>query len=327
MILSFEIIAPFLQPNLQEKADTANGKIFPALINKYRVCAKSLNLPARNHQKDMFTFNCKGRLVQATEPMIMGIMNITPDSFYEGSRFQHPGIILRQAEKMIAEGVDIIDIGGQSTRPGAEMISAATEAERVIAVIRSIHQRFPDTLISIDTYHSRVAREAVEAGASFINDISAGSLDPDMFTVAASAKVPYVCMHMKGSPANMQTQASYEDVTREVLDFFVLQKEKCRLAGINDIIIDPGFGFAKSISHNFELLKNLEVFKVLGCPILLGISRKSTIYKTLNIQPADALNGTTVLHTFGLLQGADILRVHDVKEARQAIILLRELTR
>ena len=269
----------------------------------------------------MFTLNCKGRLLLADKPLVMGIINVTPDSFYEASRFVTEDSILKQAEKMIREGADILDIGGQSTRPGAGRLGEDEELKRVMGAVKSIADNFPGTVISIDSFYSKVAKEAIQGGASMINDISAGDFDKAMLSVVGELGVPFVCMHMKGEPYTMQQNPVYENVTKEVLDFFIRKKEECRMAGINDIIIDPGFGFGKNAIHNFELLKNLPVFKMLDCPLLLGISRKATIYKTLGITPNESLNGTTVLHTIGLLNGADILRVHDVKEAREAISL------
>jgi dihydropteroate synthase len=270
----------------------------------------------------MFTLNCKGRLLVIDKPLVMGIINATPDSFYAGSRYTGVDAILEQAEKMIKEGAAILDIGGQSTRPGSEPVTAEEELTRVIKSIETIHTHFPDTFISIDTYRSIVVREAVQAGASLVNDISAGSMDKGMIPLVASLHVPYVLMHMKETPSTMHLAAKYENVTKEVVDFFIQKKEQLRVAGITDIVIDPGFGFAKTIAHNFELLRNLALFKLLDCPVLLGVSRKSTIYKTLGITAAEALNGSTVLHTIGLLNGAGILRVHDVKEAREAIQLV-----
>lgn len=253
----------------------------------------------------------------------MGILNVTPDSFYEGHLQKSDKEILTLAEKMIAEGAAIIDVGGQSTRPGSEKVEAGEELTRVLPVVKMLEQNFPEIFISIDTFYSKVAAEAVHAGAHIINDISAGTLDADMIkTVAGFKNVPYICMHMKGTPQTMQSLAVYDDVVKELLDFFIFKTEECRLAGINDVIIDPGFGFAKTIEHNFSLLKNLELFQMLNRPILAGISRKATIYKTLGLTAAEALNGTTVLNTIALLNGANILRVHDVKEAREAIELL-----
>jgi len=270
----------------------------------------------------MFTLNCKGRLLVVDKPLVMGIINATPDSFYEGSRQQTVDAILQQAEKMIKDGAAILDIGGQSTRPGSSVVGAEEELKRVIGAIEAIHQNFPETFISIDTYFSLVAKEAVTAGASIINDISAGGMDENMISTVAALQVPYVLMHMQGTPQTMQQSPHYENVTREVLDFFIAQIEKLKKAGINDIIIDPGFGFGKTIAHNFELLRHLAVFKIIDHPLLLGISRKSTIYKTLDIKPTEALNGTTVLNTIGLINGASIIRVHDVKEAKETIKLI-----
>ena len=225
---------------------------------------------------------------------------------------------------MILAGADIIDIGGQSTRPGSERIDVEEELSRVIPVIELLTREFPDAVISADTFYSKVASESVAAGASIINDVSCGRHDADMLAVVATLGVPYVCMHAQGTPGTMQQKPVYENVTREVLDFLIEKTEACHVAGIKDVIIDPGFGFGKTIRHNFELLKNISVFKILDKPILLGISRKSTIYKTLNTTAHEALNGTTVLNTIGLLNGANILRVHDVKEAREIILLLEE---
>ena len=251
----------------------------------------------------------------------MGIINITPDSFYSGSRYKEVDEIIRAAEKMLQDGADIIDIGGQSTRPGSEQISKDQEIERVIPAITSIIKKFPATFISIDTYYSKVAKAAVNAGATIVNDISAGNLDAEMIPTVVKLKVPYILMHMKGNPENMQQNAVYENVSREVLDFFISKTNELKKAGIVDVIIDPGFGFAKTIEQNFELLKNLSVFKMLDKPILAGLSRKSTIYKTLGVSASEALNGTTVLKTVALMNGASILRVHDVKEAKEAITL------
>jgi dihydropteroate synthase len=269
----------------------------------------------------MFTLNCKGRLLVVEKPLVMGIINVTPDSFYAGSRKEGADAILRQAEQMLKDGATILDIGGQSTRPGSEKLSAADELKRVIEPIKTIHKNFPEAFISIDTYYSTVAKEAVEAGASIVNDISAGNIDEQMIETVAALKVPYVLMHMQGTPQTMQEHPQYENVTKEVLDFFIHKKNELHQAGITDIIIDPGFGFGKTKANNFELLRNLPVFKMLDCPLLLGISRKATIYKTLGITVEEALNGTTVLNTIGLMNGASILRVHDVKEAVEAVKL------
>lgn len=272
----------------------------------------------------MFTLNCKGRLLVIDNPLVMGIINVTPDSFYEGSRQQTGVSILTQATRMIQEGADIIDIGGQSTRPGSASIPVKEELGRVLPAVEIILKNFPGTIISVDTYQSEIAQECVNAGASIINDISAGSLDDSMIPMVAKLGVPYICMHMKGMPENMQKDPMYENVTREVLDFFIQKTEECRREGIHDVIIDPGFGFGKNISHNFRLLKEMYAFTILEKPILVGLSRKSTIYKTLGITAGEALNGSTVLHTIALQNGASILRVHDVKEAKEAVTLYQK---
>jgi len=269
----------------------------------------------------MYTLNCKGKLLLIDKPLVMGIINATPDSFYEGHLNKGLDAIIALAEKMIAEGADILDIGGQSTRPGSEHITEEEELNRVLPVIKAVHNKNPDIIISVDTYYSNVVKEAVAAGASIVNDISAGNMDSAMITTVAGLNVPYICMHMQGTPDTMQKKPYYIDIIKDVLDFFINKVEECSKAGIKDIIIDPGFGFGKTIAHNFQLLKNLHSFSILQKPILAGISRKSTIYKTLNTTAAEALNGTTVLNTMALLNGASILRVHDVKEAREAVLL------
>ena len=275
----------------------------------------------------MFTLNCKGRLLVVDKPLVMGIINATPDSFYEGSRFTGTSTILAQAEKMLLECADILDIGGQSTRPGSELISAEEELKRVLPAIEAISKNFPAAFISIDSFYSNVVKEAVNAGASIVNDISGGSMDNKMIETIAALQVPYILMHIKGTPQTMKQQAVYENVTREVLDYLIAKTDQLKQVGINDVIIDPGFGFGKTIEHNFELLKNLSVFKIIDKPILLGISRKSMIYKTLGKTSADALNGTTALNTIGLMNGASILRVHDVKEAKEAVALFMEMSK
>lgn len=269
----------------------------------------------------MFTLNCKGRLLVIDKPHVMGIINTTPDSFFDGSRFNRVDEIVAKTENMLNDGADIIDIGGQSTRPGSKLITADEEIERVVPAIKAIANKFPKAFISVDTFYSKVATAAVDAGATIVNDISAGSIDNKMIETVAGLKVPYILMHMKGTPQTMMQNAVYENVTGEVLDFFIAKTNELRKAGIDDLIIDPGFGFAKTIDQNFELLKNLSVFKILDKTIMLGISRKSTIYKTLGVSVEDALNGTTVLNTIGLMNGASILRVHDVKEAKEAVSL------
>jgi len=270
----------------------------------------------------MFTLQCRGKLLTTQRPLVMGILNITPDSFYEGHLAKDLTTLTDMAGEQLAAGADILDIGGQSTRSGSIRISAEEEAGRVLPVIRSILEKFPETVISVDTYHSSVAVAAVQAGAAMVNDISAGRMDPEMIPAVASLQVPYIIMHMKGVPETMQQEAQYEDVTTEVLDFFIERTALCRQAGIRQLIIDPGFGFGKTIEHNFRLLSQLSVFSILQLPVLAGISRKSTIYRTLNITAAEALNGTTCLHTIALLNGASLLRVHDVRAAKEAVQLV-----
>ena len=270
----------------------------------------------------MFTLNCKGKLLMLDKPLVMGIINATPDSFYKGNLNKGVQGITTLATKMLEDGADILDIGAQSTRPGSNRIDADEEIKRAIPVIEAIKKNHPDAIISIDTYYSKVAQEAVHAGACIVNDISAGDIDPEMLKIVAALKVPFVAMHKKGSPENMQQNPQYDNVVLEVLDFFIAKIDACKQAGIMDVIIDPGFGFGKTNQHNFQLLKNLAVFKMLDKPILAGLSRKGTIYKTLGVTAEEALNGTTCLNTIALLNGAAILRVHDVKEAKQAIQLL-----
>jgi dihydropteroate synthase len=277
----------------------------------------------------MFTLNCRGRLLVAERPLVMGIINLTPDSFYALSRSAGEEHILRTAEKLIAGGADILDIGGQSSRPGAEEVGAEEELNRVIASIASLHKRFPHIPLSVDTWHARVAGQALSAGASIVNDVSGGSLDPGMIDTVGKLGAPYVCMHMRGKPATMNRDADYEDVTREVLDSFIRRMEDCRRAGIHDLILDPGLGFAKKAVHNFILIRDLSILaEMTGRPILLGASRKSFIYKAFDAGgpesagPDSALNGTTIMNTLGLLHGAAILRVHDPKEAHEAVTLV-----
>ena len=273
----------------------------------------------------MFILNCKGNLLVVDKPLVMGIINVTPDSFYAGSRAMQRDEILRKAESMLEEGATILDIGGQSTRPGAQQPGLWEEQERAVTAIDLIHGKFRDAIISVDTYSAEIAIAAVQAGASMVNDIMAGRGDINMLAAVSDLQVPYIGMHMKGDPASMQSLAVYKNVTAEVLDFFINLKESCRQVGIKDLVIDPGFGFAKNISHNFELLRNLQVFDMLDCPVMVGVSRKSTIYKTLGITPDDALNGTTVLNTIALMNGAMILRVHDVRQAVEAVKLFKAI--
>ncbi len=267
------------------------------------------------------TLNCKGRLLSLERPVVMGILNTTPDSFYDGGRHQNLDAALRQTEQMLSEGATIIDVGGMSSRPGAEQISIQEELRRVLPVTQAFAGRFPEAFISIDTVHAETAREAVEAGACMVNDISAGRLTEGMYETVAELEVPYILMHMQGRPETMQQQPQYEDVVREVLDFMIAEAGRLRAAGVKDILLDPGFGFGKTIAHNFQLLQNLHVMSILPYPVLAGISRKSMICRSLGIPPEEALNGTTALHVVALQQGARVLRVHDVAEAVQVIRL------
>jgi len=273
-----------------------------------------------------YTFQIKGRVYSLDKPKVMGILNLTPDSFFEGSRVSlEEKMILQSTEKMIAEGADFLDLGGYSTRPGAEDISIDEEINRVVPAIGLIKKAFPEILISVDTFRSKVAKAAVESGADLVNDISAGSLDSQMLETIAALRVPYIAMHMKGSPQTMQHQTTYSDMVPDIIFYFSEKLEQCRKLGIKDVIIDPGFGFAKTREQNFQLLRDLKSFNLFGLPLLAGVSRKSMIYKTLQISASEALNGTTALNMFALLQGANILRVHDVKEAKETVTLFEQL--
>ncbi len=266
--------------------------------------------------------NCKGQLIDLTKPCVMGIINTTPDSFYTLSRTQLVDDALKLAEQMLNEGATFIDVGGQSTRPGAEAINEEEELQRVIPIIEAIAGAFPKSFISIDTYYAKVAHEAVNAGACMVNDISAGDDDVQILDTVSKLKVPYISMHKKGKPQTMKDEANYTDVALEVFDYLATKLVQLRAQGVCDIIIDPGFGFGKTIEHNFELIHKLKVFKQLEVPLLIGISRKSMIWKTLDSTPENALHGTTTLNTLALLQGANILRVHDVKPAMDCIKMM-----
>jgi dihydropteroate synthase len=259
-------------------------------------------------------------------PAIMGILNLTPDSFYDGGHYLSLDSQLKRVEQMLDEGAAIIDLGAVSTRPGAIEICQTGELERLLPAIKAIRHHFPGILLSVDTYRPLIARAMVEHGADMINDIYGGRFDPGMLETVAALKVPYILMHMKGTPGNMQQNPEYSDVVAEVSYFFEQQTSMARNSGILEIIIDPGFGFGKTLEHNFSLLSRLDSFKTLGYPLAVGLSRKSMITRALNIKPAAALNGSTVLHTISLLKGADILRVHDVKEAMEAVSLVNYLT-
>lgn len=274
-------------------------------------------------QQPMFTLNCKGKLLVADRPIVMGIINITPDSFYSGSRTREDEVLFR-AETMVNEGATILDIGGQSTRPRSEQVPVEEELRRVLPAIEAIHKKFPGQIISIDTFYAKVVKEAVDAGAGIVNDISAGMMDKDLLSTVAKLNVPYVLMHMLGNPQTMQDHPVYKNVTLDVFDFLHFKIAELTKLGINDVIIDPGFGFGKTAAHNFQLLKELSFFKQLNKPVLAGLSRKATIYKTLGITSEEALNGTSVMNTIALMNGANILRVHDVKEAVQAVKLFME---
>jgi dihydropteroate synthase len=275
----------------------------------------------------MWTLNARGKLLTLDRPVIMGILNRTEDSFYAGSRVADDDALMRQASALLADGADWLDIGGQSTRPGAETVGEDEELRRVVDAVGRLHREWPELVLSVDTWHARVAAMAVGAGASIVNDVSGGQVDPAMLETVGRLRVPYICMHMRGTPATMNREAQYENVVTAVLDFFIARIEACRRAGIRDVILDPGFGFAKTAVHNFQLLQQLPVLRICGRPLLLGVSRKSTIYRTLGLSPEEALNGSTVLHTLGLLHGADILRVHDPKEAREVVVLLEAYKR
>ncbi len=266
-----------------------------------------------------YTFNCKGRLLCLEQPAVMGILNATPDSFYTRGRHNNPDAMVAQAEAMIGAGARILDIGGMSTRPDAPEVTQQEELDRVLPVISAIKTAFPDIFISIDTYRAAVAAQAVAAGADIVNDISAGDADPGMLDTVARLEVPYIAMHMQGMPATMQYNPQYGNVVQEVLNYFIRKLQACSDAGIRDVILDPGFGFGKTIAHNYQLLKGLYTLQLTGKAILVGVSRKSMIYKFLETGPEEALNGTTALHMLALQQGAALLRVHDVKEASECI--------
>lgn len=271
------------------------------------------------------TLNLCGSLLVLENPVVMAVININADSFYEKSRFTEIGGILKQAETHLREGATFLDIGGMSSRPGAPISNAKDEVEKIVPVIKSLKKEFPDAFISIDTVHSDVASAAYQEGAVLVNDISAGAIDPDMFPFLAKTNIPYVLMHLKGVPRNMQDNTNYKDVSLDVLDFLILKYQALKELGVKDIIIDPGFGFGKDLAQNYELLQNLSIFKILECPLMVGLSRKSMIYKVIDGTPEDALHGTTALHFFALQQGALILRVHDVKPAIDTVRVWKAL--
>lgn len=273
----------------------------------------------------MMTLNCNGKLIDLTSPKVMGILNVTPNSFYDGGKHVEEKVILTQVEKMLLEGATFIDVGGYSSKPNAEEVAEEQELQRILPVVQNISKEFPNTVISIDTFRSKVAQAAVENGAAIINDISAGNLDAKMMETVAQLQVPYIMMHMKGTPQTMQSLAQYENIVKEMLFYFSEKIALARSFGINDLILDPGFGFAKTVDQNFEVLNKLDLFQITELPILAGLSRKSMIYKTLDTSAEFALNGTTSLNTISLLKGAKILRVHDVKEAVECVQLFNKL--
>ncbi len=271
------------------------------------------------------TINCKGNLIDLSVPKVMGILNCTPDSFFDGGKYKSESDILHQVEKMLDEGATFIDIGAYSSKPGADFVSEDEELQRLLPIIDLVLKHFPETLLSVDTFRSNVAQNAIKNGAAIVNDISAGMLDENMLETVAKLQVPYVMMHMKGNPQTMQSLANYEDVVKEIMFYFSERINKARSFGLNDIIIDPGFGFAKTVEQNYEILQKLDYFNIMELPLLVGVSRKSMIYKTLDNSPQEALNGTTVLNTIALQKGANILRVHDVKEAIECVALVEKL--
>ncbi|SHJ18969.1 dihydropteroate synthase [Aquimarina spongiae] len=271
------------------------------------------------------TINCKGSLIDLSSPKVMGILNITPDSFYDGGKYKNEDQILLQTEKMLKEGATFIDVGAYSSRPGADHISEEEEKARILPIIELLVVKFPEILLSIDTFRSAIAKQCILAGAALVNDISAGNLDTEMVPVVGDLKVPYIMMHMKGTPQTMKTLNLYDNLLKDINLYFSERIATARKHGIDDIIIDPGFGFAKNVAQNFELLKHLEILQFHKLPILAGLSRKSMIYKTLDIDSTAALNGTTSLNTIALIHGASILRVHDVKEAVECVSLINAL--
>jgi dihydropteroate synthase len=273
------------------------------------------------------TINCKGQLIDLSTPKVMGILNVTPNSFFDGGKYKNESEIRSQVEKMLNDGATFIDIGAYSSKPNADFVSEAEELQRIVPIVNLILKHFPETLISIDTFRSEVAKVCIENGAAIINDISAGNLDDKMLEIIAKYNVPYIMMHMRGTPQTMQSMTNYENIVKEMLFYFSEKVAKSRSLGINDLIVDPGFGFAKTIEQNYEVLQKLDLFSLLELPILVGFSRKSMIYKALNSNAENALNGTTVLNSIALTKGAKILRVHDVKEAMECVALYNLTTK
>lgn len=271
------------------------------------------------------TLNLRGKIMNLSSPIVMGIINITPDSFYDGGKFQSTWQVVKHAEQLLSEGAAILDLGAASTRPGAGLVTAAEEKERLLPVVKGILRRFPEAILSIDTYNSETAIMAIEEGAHIINDISAGNIDPAMFDTIARLQVPYIMMHMQGTPANMQQNPVYKDLIKEISAFFAERINRLNQMGVNDIIIDPGFGFGKTIEHNYQLLNQLDFFRIFDLPLLVGVSRKSMVNRVLGTTPDEALNGTTVLNTIAIQKGANILRVHDVSQAMEAVKIVEML--
>ena len=271
------------------------------------------------------TINCKGQLIDLSKPKVMGILNVTPNSFFDGGKYKNADEIVAQVQKMLSEGATFIDIGAYSSKPNAEFVSVEEEIARIVPIVELLVQQFPNILISIDTFRSKVAEACILKGAAIINDISAGKLDDLMLGVVAKYKVPYIMMHMRGTPQTMTTLTQYEDVVKEVLLYFSERIAAARSLGINDLIVDPGFGFAKTLEQNYEILQKMELFQQLELPILSGVSRKSMVYKVLNTNASESLNGTTTLNTISLLKGVSILRVHDVKEAMECVTLFNAM--
>lgn len=271
------------------------------------------------------TINCKGILIDLATPKVMGILNVTPNSFFDGGKYKNETEILSQVEKMLLDGATFIDIGAYSSKPNAEFVSEKEEISRIVPVVDLILKQFPETMLSIDTFRSEVAKATIDIGAAIINDISAGKLDDKMFEVIGKHNVPYIMMHLRGNPQTMQSLTNYDDIVKEMLFYFSERVAEARRFGINDLILDPGFGFAKTTDQNFEVFQKMELFKMLELPLLIGVSRKSMIYKTLDTSIEKALNGTTILNTLALTKGAKILRVHDVKEAMECVTLFNKI--
>lgn len=284
-------------------------------------------MPKRDTKLPHMHINCKGTLIDLSTPKVMGILNVTPDSFFDGGKYRDESGLLRQAEKLLTEGATFIDLGAYSSKPNAEFVTEDEELQRAVPVVKLILKHFPDAIISVDTFRAKVAAACIESGAAIINDIAAGLLDDAMIPTVGKYKVPYIMMHMRGTPQTMPTLTQYDDIIGEMLKYFSERIDTARKHGIDDIIIDPGFGFAKTLAQNYEVMNKLELFSTItGLPLLSGISRKSMIYKLLGTTPQDALNGTTVLNTVSLMKGAKILRVHDVKEAVEALTIFNAVT-